>query len=85
MPNSNQRSLAERHLVDDLPGAVRVGARLSGIIQKINECDALTPLATSFASKDGGGSFARSGPTVAICIERSPDVKGGDFSWLGGL
>ncbi len=53
MPNSNQPSLAEKYLVDDLPGAARVGARLNGILQKIDQGDALTPLARSFLSENG--------------------------------
>ncbi|WP_370275421.1 tetratricopeptide repeat protein [Hyphomonas atlantica] len=53
MPNSNQPSLAEKYLVDDLPGAARVGARLNGILQKIDQGDTLTPLARSFLSENG--------------------------------
>lgn len=36
MLNSNETILAEKYLVDDLPGAARVGARLNGIPQSIS-------------------------------------------------
>lgn len=53
MLNSNQNNLAEKYLVDDLPGAARVGARLNGILRKIDQGETLTPLARSFLSENG--------------------------------
>ena len=53
MLNSNQTNLAEKYLVDDLPGAARVGARLNGILRKIDQGETLTPLARSFLSENG--------------------------------
>ena len=48
MPNSLQTGLAEKYYVDDLPGASLGGARLNGILQKIEAGDTLTVLAQSF-------------------------------------
>lgn len=48
MPNSLQTGLAEKYYVDDLPGASLGGARLNGILQKIEAGDTLTGLAQSF-------------------------------------
>lgn len=53
MLNSIQTNLAEKYLVDDLPGAARVGARLNGILQKIDQGETLTLLAKSFLSENG--------------------------------
>jgi len=52
MLNSTQTKLAEKYLVDDLPGAARVGARLNGILRKIDQGETLTPLARSFLSEN---------------------------------
>ena len=35
MANLSQADLAEKYLVDDLPGAAQLGARLNGILQRI--------------------------------------------------
>jgi hypothetical protein len=48
MSSSLQTLLAEKYYVDDLPGAALVGARLNGILQKIEAGDTLTTLAQSF-------------------------------------
>lgn len=48
MSNSHQAGLAEKYYVDDLPGASLGGARLNGILQKIEAGDKLTALAQSF-------------------------------------
>ena len=48
MPKSLQTGLAEKYYVDDLPGASLGGARLNGILQKIEAGDKLTALAQSF-------------------------------------
>ena len=53
MAGSSQAGLAEKYLVDDLPGAALVGARLNGILQKIEAGETLTSLAEAFlASAD---------------------------------
>ena len=48
MSGSYQAGLAEKYLVDDLPGAALVGARLNGILQKIEAGETLTALAQAF-------------------------------------
>jgi len=48
MSGSTQAGLAEKYLVDDLPGAALVGARLNGILQKIEAGEPLTKLARGF-------------------------------------
>ena len=48
MAGSSQAGLAEKYLVDDLPGAALVGARLNGILQKIEAGETLTSLAEAF-------------------------------------
>lgn len=45
--------LAEKYLVDDLPGALQGGARLNGILRKIEAGEALTVLAHSFLASNG--------------------------------
>lgn len=53
MADLTQTDLAERYLVDDLPGAARVGTRLNGILQKIDQGATLTALARSFLADNG--------------------------------
>lgn len=53
MPCSLQTELAEKYYVDDLPGSAIAGARLNGILQKIDAGDALTALALSFLATKG--------------------------------
>lgn len=53
MSGSFQAGLPEKYLVDDLPGAARVGARLNGILQKIEAGETLTSLAQSFLMSRG--------------------------------
>lgn len=57
MSGSNQASLAEKYLVDDLPGAALVGARLNGILQKIEAGEGLTALAQAFLTSGGLNSL----------------------------
>jgi Flp pilus assembly protein TadD len=53
MSRSTQARLAEKYLVDDLPGAALVGARLNGILQKIEAGETLTSLAQAFLTLRG--------------------------------
>lgn len=48
MSKSLKTGIAEKYYVDDLPGASLGGARLNGILQKIEAGDKLTALAQSF-------------------------------------
>ena len=57
MPGSSQAGLAEKYLVDDLPGAALVGARLNGILQKIEAGETLTTLAQAFLTSGGLNSL----------------------------
>lgn len=53
MSHSSQAGLAQKYLVDDLPGAAIVGARLNQILQKIEADEALTSLAQAFLTSSG--------------------------------
>lgn len=57
MAGSSQAGLAEKYLVDDLPGAALVGARLNGILQKIEAGETLTSLAQAFLTSGGLNSL----------------------------
>lgn len=57
MSGSYQAGLAEKYLVDDLPGAALVGARLNGILQKIEAGETLTSLAQAFLTSGGLNSL----------------------------
>lgn len=57
MSGSHQAGLAEKYLVDDLPGAALVGARLNGILQKIEAGETLTSLAQAFLTSGGLNSL----------------------------
>ncbi|MDP2740846.1 MAG: hypothetical protein Q8O82_19585 [Pseudorhodobacter sp.] len=57
MAGSSKDGLAEKYLVDDLPGAALVGARLNGILQKIEAGDTLTSLAQAFLTSGGLNSL----------------------------
>ena len=57
MAGSSQAGLAEKYLVDDLPGAALVGARLNGILQKIEAGETLTSLAEAFLASAGLSSL----------------------------
>ena len=57
MAGSSQAGLAEKYLVDDLPGAALVGARLNGILQKIEAGETLTSLAEAFLNSGGLNSL----------------------------
>lgn len=57
MSGSHQAGLAEKYLVDDLPGAALVGARLNGILQKIEAGEPLSPLAEAFLTSGGLNSL----------------------------
>lgn len=57
MSGSSQTGLAEKYLVDDLPGAALVGARLNGILQKIEAGETLTSLAQAFLTSGGLNSL----------------------------
>lgn len=53
MSSSRQTGLAEKYLVDDLPGAALAGARLNGILQKIEAGDTVSALAQTFLASSG--------------------------------
>lgn len=57
MSGSSQAGLAEKYLVDDLPGAALVGARLNGILQKVEAGETLTSLAQAFLTSGGLNSL----------------------------
>ena len=57
MSGSSQAGLAEKYLVDDLPGAGLIGARLNGILQKIEAGEKLTTLAEAFLTSGGLNSL----------------------------
>ena len=57
MSGSYQAGLAEKYLVDDLPGAGLIGARLNGILQKIEAGETLTSLAQAFLTSGGLNSL----------------------------
>lgn len=57
MSGSYQAGLAEKYLVDDLPGAALVGARLNGVLQKIEAGEPLTSLAQAFLTSGGHDSL----------------------------
>lgn len=57
MAGPSQAGLAEKYLVDDLPGATLVGARLNGILQKIEAGETLTTLAEVFLTSGGLNSL----------------------------
>ena len=57
MSGSSQAGLAEKYLVDDLPGAALVGARLNGVLQKIEAGEPLTSLAQAFLTSGGLNSL----------------------------
>ena len=51
--NVVHRELAKRYFVDDLPGALRSGARLYGILEKINNGQTLSAMSQSFLERVG--------------------------------
>ena len=53
MNPAQNSALAQRYLVDDLPGAHQPGARLHGILQRIDVGAQVTPLARQFLSSNG--------------------------------
>ena len=53
MNPAQNSALAQRYLVDDLPGAHQPGARLHGILQRIDVGAQITPLARQFLSSNG--------------------------------
>lgn len=57
MSASSKAGLAEKYLVDDLPGAVLVGARLNGILQRIEAGEMLSSIAQAFLSSSGLASL----------------------------
>lgn len=57
MSASPQVGLAQKYLVDDLPGAALVGARLNGILQKIEAGETLTSWAQAFLTSGGLNSL----------------------------
>ncbi|MFN4156451.1 MAG: hypothetical protein ACK4HF_17535 [Paracoccaceae bacterium] len=57
MAGSSQAGLAEKYLVDDLPGAALVGARLNGILKKVEAGETLTSLAEAFLASAGLSSL----------------------------
>lgn len=57
MSGSSQASLAEKYLVDDLRGAALVGARLNGVLQKIEAGEPLSTLAQAFLKTSGLNSL----------------------------
>ena len=83
MSGSSQVGLPEKYLVDDLPGAALVGARLNGIMQKIEAGETLTSLAQSFLMSRGldsllalaNGQIDRSTFEEAAARERSDRIQ----------
>lgn len=57
MSGSSQAGFAEKYLVDDLPGASLVGARLNGILPRIAAGETLTSLAQAFLTSGGLNSL----------------------------
>jgi hypothetical protein len=57
MSGSCQARLAAKYIVDDLPGASRVGARLNGILQKIEAGETLTSWAQASLKSNGLNSL----------------------------
>lgn len=53
MSSTPHRELAERYFVDDLPGASRPGARLNGILERIDSGRTISAIAQSFLEKTG--------------------------------
>lgn len=53
MASLHEAGLAGKYFVDDLPGAAVLGARLNGILQKIEAGTTLTALAQSFLETNG--------------------------------
>src|SRR3546814_17276455 len=53
MNPAHNSALAQRYLVDDLPGAHQPGARLHGILQRIDVGAQLTPIAREFLASTG--------------------------------
>lgn len=53
MNPAHNSALAQRYLVDDLPGAHQPGARLHGILQRIEVGAQITPLARQFLASTG--------------------------------
>ena len=83
MSGSSQASLAEKYLVDDLPGAALVGARLNGILQKIEAGATLNSLAEWFLTSNGlasllafaSGQIDRPAFEEAAALERSNRIQ----------
>lgn len=83
MSGSSQAGLAEKYLVDDLPGAALVGARLNGILQKIEAGETLTSLAHAFLTSGGlnsllalaTGQIDRPAFEEAASLERSDRIQ----------
>lgn len=57
MSGASQAGLAEKYLVDDLLGAALIGARLNGILRKIEAGEPLTSLAQAFLTSGGLNSL----------------------------
>jgi tetratricopeptide (TPR) repeat protein len=53
MSSTPHRELAERYFVDDLPGASRPGARLYGILERIDSGQTISAIAQSFLEQTG--------------------------------
>lgn len=53
MRTASPIALAEQYLVDDLPGATRPGARLHGILVRMNDGEALTEVSLAWLQKAG--------------------------------
>ncbi len=83
MSGSHQAGLAEKYLVDDLPAAALVGARLNGVLQKIETGETLTAYAQAFLSSTGlnsllafaTGQIDRPAFEAAAARERSDRVQ----------
>lgn len=80
---ASQAGLAARYLVDDLPGAALIGARLNGILQKIGAGGSLTVLEQAFLTTKGlnallalaTGQMGRSTFELAAARERSDRIQ----------
>lgn len=83
MSKLSSSDLAEKYLVDDLPGAALVGARLNGILHKIEAGETLTSLTQSFLMSRGldsllalaNGQIDRSTFEEAAARERSNRIQ----------
>lgn len=90
MSNLHHDQLAEKYVVDDLPGAAVAGARLNGILLKIDAGDVLSALSRAFLAERGllalhaltAGKFDVDAFRIQAALERADRVQRDKDRWI---